>query len=143
MIDIGGQLCKGTTTQTDRGKEMTASNVWREEDYNAIVADNFATDYTLVIDNNQEGYNLALEIAHEAAGNVPTASDKFKEQFEDAISQVVERERENGNELIADLISQLLIGFGSRTFDDIARYYIDKDLEQWVHNLNSPLKTGN
>jgi hypothetical protein len=123
---------------------MTASNVWREADYNAIVADNFANDYTLVIDNNQEGYNLALEIAREASGSVSKASDKYREQFEDAISQVVERERENGNELIADLISQLLIGFGSRTFDNIARHYIDTDLEhRLVERLTSVLKTGN
>jgi hypothetical protein len=71
------------------------------------------------------------------------ASDKYREQFEEAISQVVEREKENGNELIADLISQLLIGFGSRTFDDIARHYIDKDLETRLYDrFTSRLKTG-
>lgn len=118
-------------------------NVWREADYNAIVADNFANDYTVVIDNNQEGYSLALDIAREASGSVSKASDKYREQFEEAISQVVERERENGNELIADLISQLLIGFGSRTFDDIARHYIDKDLETRLYDrFTSRLKTG-
>ena len=123
---------------------MTVSKVWREEDYNAIVADNFATDYTLVIDNNQEAYTQALDIAREASGSVSQASDKYREQFEEAISQVVERERENGNELIADLISQLLIGFGSRTFANIARHYIDTDLETRLYDrFTSRLKTGN
>jgi hypothetical protein len=104
----------------------------------------FVEDYTLVIDNNQEGYNLALDIAREANGSVSKAGDKFKEQFEEAISQVVERERENGNELIADLISQLLIGWGMDTFDSIARHYIDIDLEtRLVERLTSVLKTGN
>jgi hypothetical protein len=103
----------------------------------------FVEDYTLVIDNNQEGYALALDIAREASGSVVKASDKFKEQFEEAISQVVERERENGNELIADLISQLLIGWGTDTFDSIARHYIDIDLENRLYDrFTSRLKTG-
>lgn len=89
----------------------------------------FVYDYLLVIDNNQEAYSQALDIAREAEGSVFRASDKYREQFEEAISQVVERERENGNELIADLISQLLIGFGSAPFDDIAQHYIGKDSE--------------
>jgi hypothetical protein len=102
----------------------------------------FAQDYTLVIDNNQEGYTLALDIAREANGSVSKASDKYREQFEEAISQVVERERENGNELIADLISQLLIGYGSAPFDDIARHYIDTDLETRLYDrFTSRLKT--
>jgi hypothetical protein len=102
----------------------------------------FANDYTLVIDNNGEALSLALDIAREAKGNVATASDKFREQFEDAISHVIEREREQGNTLIADLMSELLLGFGSSPFDLIARHYIDADIEQWTHNLNSQLKTG-
>jgi hypothetical protein len=103
----------------------------------------FVEDYTLVIDNDQDALNEALEIARQAKGSIVDASDKFKEQFQEAIYQVVEREREQGNALIADLIAQLLIGWGSDTFDSIARHYIDADLERWVHNLNSPLKTGN
>jgi len=37
---------------------------------------------------------------------------------------VVERERKSGNEYTADLIAQLLLGWGSSVFDDIARHYI-------------------
>ena len=111
-----------------------------EEQERRARREGFVEDYTLVIDNNQEAYSLALEIAREASGSVVNASEKFKEQFEEAISQVVEREKENGNELIADLISQLLIGFGAAPFDDIAKHYIDADIEQWTHNLQ--LKTG-
>ena len=103
----------------------------------------FASDYTLVIDNDQEGYSQALDIAREAGGSVSKASEKYREQFEEAISQVVERERENGNELIANLIGQMLIGFGSAPFDDIARHYIDIDLETRLYDrFTSRLKTG-
>lgn len=104
----------------------------------------FVEDYTLVIDNDQEGYREALDIARGFGGSVAKASDKYREQFEEAISQVVERERENGNELIADLISQLLIGWGSDTFDSIARHYIDIELETRLYDrFTSRLKTGN
>jgi hypothetical protein len=104
----------------------------------------FVEDYILVVDNDRDGYREALDTAREANGNVAVASEKFREQFEEAISQVVEREREEGNTLIAFLISQLLIGWGSDTFDSIARHYIDTDLEhRLVERLTSVLKTGN
>lgn len=102
----------------------------------------FVSDYTLVIDNDQEGYSLALDIAREACGSVSKASEKYREQFEEAISQVIERERENGNELIANLIGQMLIGYGSAPFDDIAKHYIDTDLEARLFDrFTSQLKT--
>jgi hypothetical protein len=105
--------------------------------------DQFVADYTLVTDNDQEAYSEALDIAREASGSVVKASEKFKEQFEDYISQVVEREREQGNTTGADLISQMLIGFGSGAFDDIARHYIDTDLETRLYDrFTSRLKTG-
>lgn len=106
--------------------------------------DQFAHDYLMVVDNDQEAYREALDIAREAGGSVSKASDKFREQFEGYISQVVERERELGNTIGADLIGQMLIGFGSNPFDIIARHYIDTDLEhQLVDRLTSILKTGN
>ena len=106
--------------------------------------DQFAHDYLMVTDNDQEAYQLGLDIAREAGGSVAKASEKFRDQFEGYISQVVEREREQGNTIGADLISELLIGFGSDTFDIIARHYIDTDLEhRMIDRLTSLLKTGN
>ncbi len=99
----------------------------------------FVEDYLLVTDNDQEAYREALDIAHKAGGSVSKAGDKFREQFETYISQVVEREREQGNTAGADLIGQMLIGIGSDTFDDIARHYIDIDIEQFHMKL---AKTG-
>lgn len=105
--------------------------------------DQFAHDFIMVSDNEQEAYRDALDIARAAKGSVSTASEKFREQFESYISDVVEREREEGNTIGASLIGELLIGFGSDTFDIIARHYIDTDLEhRLVDHLTSVLKTG-
>ena len=102
----------------------------------------FVADYTLITDNDQEAQREALDIARQARGSVVQASEKFKEQFEDYISQVVEREREQGNTYGADLISQMLHGWGSAPFDDIARHYIDTDLETRLYDrFTSRLKT--
>jgi hypothetical protein len=51
-------------------------------------------------------------------------SDKLREEFETYISQVVEREKENGHEIGALLISQMLIGWGASSFDLIAKHYL-------------------
>lgn len=102
----------------------------------------FVEDYTLVIDNDQDGYREALEIAREAGGNVAKASDKFREQFEDYISKIIDFEREIGHETGALLLSQLLLNWGSDTFDSIARHYIDIDLETRLYDrFTSRLKT--
>jgi hypothetical protein len=75
---------------------------------------------------------------------VPWLSELLREKFENSISEVVERERKRGNETTADLIAQMLIGYGSAPFDDIARYYIDTDLEtRLIKRLESVLKTEN
>lgn len=103
----------------------------------------FVEDYTLVIDNDQDGYREALEIAREAGGNVSKASEKFREQFEDYISKIIDFEREIGHETGALLLSQLLLNWGSDTFDSIARHYIDIDLETRLYDrFTSRLKTG-
>ena len=91
------------------------------------VAEQFATDYILVVDNDSDSYHEVIEMAETLAGNMSGLSDKLKEQFETYISEVVQRERENGHEAGALLISQMLIGLGSTTFDRIARHYIEQE----------------
>lgn len=91
----------------------------------AAVADNFANDYLLVTENDAKSFYAIKATPELLAGNMSALSDKLKEEFETYISQVVERERENGHEAGALLISQMLIGLGSTTFDIIARHYID------------------
>jgi hypothetical protein len=107
-------------------------NTMNEPQKIAAVADQFANDYTLVVDNDSNSYHEVMEMPELLAGNMSGLSDKLREQFETYISQVVERERENGHEAGALLISQMLIGLGSTTFDRIARHYIGLKTEQEV-----------
>jgi hypothetical protein len=83
----------------------------------------FVEDYLLVSDNNFTAYRLAMQMAKESGGSVSKMSDTLRDQYERAISQVIERERKL-NEYTADLLAQLLLGWGSPVFDDIARHYI-------------------
>jgi hypothetical protein len=103
----------------------------------------FVQDYTLITDNDRAAYRgMQVLLNQRGAHNVPWLSDKLREKFENQISEVVERERRRGNEHTADLIAQMLIGYGSDVFDDIARHYIDTDLEnRLVTQLTSVLKT--
>jgi hypothetical protein len=107
-------------------------NTMNEPQKIAAVADQFANDYTLVVDNDSDSYHEVMEMSELLAGNMSGLSDKLREQFETYISQVVERERENGHEAGALLISQMLIGLGSTTFDRIARHYIGLNTERGV-----------
>ena len=84
----------------------------------------FAEDYILVTENDQDSYREILDMEETKAGNMSGLSDRLREQFESYISEVAERERENGHEVGALLISQLLIGWGSGTFDQIAKHYL-------------------
>lgn len=99
-------------------------NTMNERQKMAAVADNYANDYTLVTDNDSDSYHAIMEMPETQAHNMSGLSDRLKTEFETYISEVVERERENGHETGALLISQMLIGMGSTTFDIIARHYL-------------------
>jgi hypothetical protein len=86
----------------------------------------FVSDYLLVVDNDRDAYSEIMELVEKHEGSVPAISDQMREEFEEYISQVVEREREDGRIVGSLLISQLLIGFGSDVFDDIARHFVEK-----------------
>ena len=86
----------------------------------------FFNDYTLVIDNEQEQFEDILGRKSTRAGSVSGLSDELREEFETYISQVADRESEAGREVGSMLIREMLIGFGSAVFDDIARHYIEK-----------------
>jgi len=103
----------------------------------------FVQDYTLVTDNDRTAYESMQALMNQkGAHNVAWLSENLREAFENRISEVVERERRRGNQYTADLIAQMLIGYGSAPFDDIARHYIDNDLEnRLVSHLSSVLKT--
>ena len=107
-------------------------NSMNERQKLAAVSDAIATDYILVTENDSESYHEIMEMPELLAGNMSGLSDRLREEFETYISQVVEREKENGHEAGALLISQLLIGWGSSTFDRIARHYIGLKTESEV-----------
>jgi len=86
----------------------------------------FFNDYTLVVDNEREQFEDILGRENTRAGSVSGLSDELREEFETYISQVADRESEAGHEAGSMLIREMLIGFGSAVFDDIARHYIEK-----------------
>ena len=92
----------------------------------------FAEDYLLVTENDSDSYHEILEMPEYKAGNMSGLSDKLREQFEEYIGQVVERESEAGHEAGALLISQMLIGWGTNTFDIIARHYLTLKTERGI-----------
>jgi len=84
----------------------------------------FVEDYTLVADNNYRIYTSIHHLMNQGWVTTSWLSERLREGFENRIGEVVERERKSGNEYTADLIAQLLLGWGSSVFDDIARHYI-------------------
>jgi hypothetical protein len=107
-------------------------------------SEQFAQDYQIVTDNNFTAYkSMQNLLSQQGSHNISWLSETLRERFENAIGEVIERERRRGNEYTADLISQLLIGYGSTAFDKIARAYIDADLEQRLYeHLSNTLKAG-
>jgi hypothetical protein len=97
-------------------------------------SEQFAQDYQLVTDNNFTAYKAIQNLLDQKGShNVAWLSETLCESFENRISEVVQRERQRGNEYTADLIAQMLIGWGSTSFDQIARAYIDADLENRLY----------
>lgn len=86
----------------------------------------FVEDFTLVIDNNYEAY---IEATNDLSDSVAKNSERIKEGYETAISEALEvlRQNENVQEATVDLMAQILLGWGSDAFDDIARHYMNKE----------------
>lgn len=99
-------------------------NTMNERQKIAAVADNFATDYTLVTDNDSDSYDEIMQMPELQAHNMSGLSDRLKTEFEEYIGQACEREREAGHETGALLIAQMLMNMGSTSFDIIARHYL-------------------
>jgi hypothetical protein len=94
----------------------------------------FVQDYLLVTDNNEDAYTMHMRLAE--GGSVSKMADAVKESYELAISQTVDNLRQMSvhprGYITADLISQLLLGWGTDVFDDIARHYIGLNTEAQV-----------
>ena len=114
--DTEKQNWKGSDSELRQEKEM--------QTVNPSAIDQFTTDYCMVVDNDFNAYTEIMEKKNTITKNTSMLSDELKAEFEQYIGEVVEREKENGHELGALLISQMLIGFGSASFDRIAKHYI-------------------
>ena len=91
--------------------------------------DQFVNDYTLVIDNDFTAWREVMDIVRSKDRNLVVVSEELREQFEQYVSEVADREEQLGNQVGALLIQQLLLNWGAAAFDDIARHYIGKDEE--------------
>jgi hypothetical protein len=91
--------------------------------------DQFVNDYTLIVDNDFTAWREVMDIVRRSNRDLVTISEKLREEFEQYIGEVSERESELGNEVGSMLIRQMLFGWGSDCFDSIARHYIGKDEE--------------
>lgn len=91
-------------------------------------AEQFADDYVLVIDNNQEAYNEARECASNHT-HLHEVSDCMREQYEEAIASALDvLYKADGVECVTvDLMAQILQGWGTAPFDRIARHYMEKE----------------
>lgn len=91
----------------------------------------FVSDFTLVVDNDREAYFETIDLVRMKKESVPAISEAMREAFEHQISKalLVLRQSEEVEPITADLMHELLLGWGSDAFDDIARHYITKDGE--------------
>jgi hypothetical protein len=97
-------------------KEMTAPTA-REQ---------FVQDFTLVVDNNFEAYTDTI---NSLTPSLVDNAERIKEGYEVAISHALDVLRQNKNieEVTIDIMAQMLQGWGSDAFDDIARHYMEKE----------------
>jgi hypothetical protein len=90
------------------------------------VAEQFAEDYLLVMDNDYDAYTELRQTAKESAG-VAQLSDILREEYEELTAQVVELVEEKISPIASLLMAQLLQGQGSLPFDLIAKQLLERE----------------
>ncbi len=88
--------------------------------------DQFVSDFTLVVDNNYEAYTDTM---NSLTSSLVDNAERIKEGYEVAIAHALDVLRQNDSiqEVTIDLMAQMLQGWGTDVFDDIARHYMDKE----------------
>lgn len=86
----------------------------------------FVEDFTLVVDNNYEAYTDTM---NSLTPSLVDNAERIKEGYEVAIAHALDVLRQNDSiqEVTIDLMAQMLQGWGTDVFDDIARHYMDKE----------------
>lgn len=92
----------------------------------------FVNSYTLVMDNDREGFEQVMESARKAE-SVSALSDTLREEWDDYIEALATHEDLVGRKLAASLVREIYLGWGSDVWDDIARHYLAKVEEEKTH----------
>lgn len=92
-----------------------------------VVADQFATDWLLVAENDYESYRNLLEMEEDSISRI---SDQLRENWENLTADVVELVEKNISPVAGLFIAQMLQGQGSLPFDIIARHVISNIKEE-------------
>ena len=104
-----------TETQTETVSDMAKR---------FIIAEQFASEWLLVAENDQETYTELMREAREAQG-VADLSNKLSDEWETLAEQVSDLVRDKISETASLFIAQILQGQGSLPFDIIARQTLD------------------
>lgn len=88
-------------------------------------SEQFKQDYLLVINNDQEAYTEARDLAREYNLDKWLLGERLRHDFEDFICNTADLiEENNQSQTGANLIRQMLLGFGEMTFTLIAHEII-------------------
>lgn len=93
--------------------------------------DQFVNDFTIVTDNDRTAYYEIIDTVRAHKKAMPAISDALREGWEEQIAKAVDVLRQSGEVegVTIDIMNQMLTGWGSSAFDQIARHYIEKDEE--------------
>lgn len=94
----------------------------------------FVQDFTLVTDNDFEMYNEMKVLVHAKNYEVAPISNAIKLQYEMAIGEAL---AEVEHLPVSSVMSQVLNGWGSDCFDDIARHYVEIFAEEETRNCGA------
>jgi hypothetical protein len=92
-------------------------------------AEQFANDYLLVIENDQDAWDDAKAIARSYDYNLAKVSDEIRDQWENLVEQLARYTDEKYLGCASLILRQTLSGWGSTPFDLIARHIIERDKE--------------
>jgi hypothetical protein len=86
-----------------------------------IVANQFANDWLLVIENDQDAWNQLTEEVKDSNYDLVIVSNKLREEWDTLVEQMADVVEDKVSELGALLLRQMLAGMGTYPFDIITR----------------------
>ena len=102
-------------------------NVWEKGDSDVIaehIAEQFATDWLLVIENDHDSYNQLVDDVKSMDCNVISVTAYLREEWDVLIDQM-ETQVSKISDVACLLLRQMLV-MGDRPFELIARYVIER-----------------